>query len=237
MIYTIEKYSYKALVNTGGAYIERLDYNGKNIIYPKTIININGKEKTRGGMHVCLPQFSNGDRKNLELHGFGRDCNWKVEENKKDSIILSLDNDVFDKYKEYESMSSSIEYKITENGFKTTLLVRNNGDKEIEICPAFHPYFCISDKNIYVNDEKIDTSDEKYTDTDYKKGVRKIRTDIYELELENNNLNVFALWSDFADDYFCVEPTYNSVAFRDGVGTISLGRKEQREFSYSIRVI
>ena len=40
---------------TEGGCIESLTDGVKNILYPRTTINIDGKEKKRGGSHPCVP--------------------------------------------------------------------------------------------------------------------------------------------------------------------------------------
>lgn len=38
----------------------------------------------------------------------------------------------------------------------------------------------------------------------------------YEINIRGKvNVNEFVLWTDFRDNYICIEPTYNSIAFND----------------------
>lgn len=44
-------------VNTMGGYIDSLILKGREVLFPKTSVQVGDDTKLRGGMHVCLPQF------------------------------------------------------------------------------------------------------------------------------------------------------------------------------------
>lgn len=233
MIYTIEKYGYKLEIADEGAYLNELSLCGENIIFPKQIIEIDGEEKLRGGSHICLPQFSDGSRKNLDFHGFARMMTWDLLIKTDEKIVLELKVNDGD----YKGLIANIEYLISKDGLKTILNVRNNSDKSFEICPAFHPYFNIGDsKTLVINNEKIDPRDLQYYLTAFKDSVSYFATDKFEINYLNENLNTFALWTDLKGDYFCVEPTYNSVAFSQGIGFINLEKNQEMNFSYELKI-
>ena len=62
-----------ATITTDGAYITSLADERGDVFYPlQQLATSDGARKTRGGCHVCLPNFGPGGASGLAQHGFGR---------------------------------------------------------------------------------------------------------------------------------------------------------------------
>lgn len=73
-----------------GAYISSFKYKSEDIFYPLTEIKINEGHKIRGGCHLCLPQFSDGQQFKLPAHGYARNCLWEIIEKSETALSLKL---------------------------------------------------------------------------------------------------------------------------------------------------
>lgn len=63
---------------TEGGRIESLTDGDMQVLYPQITVNIDGKEKIRGGSHPCVPNFGIDTLYGLPSHGFGRDEKWDL---------------------------------------------------------------------------------------------------------------------------------------------------------------
>lgn len=197
------------VINTNGGYVERLVDNKEEIIYEEyKYISKEGKEKSRGGIFACIPNFGVDNITSENKHGYGREKDWCVIKKTADSVVMELDGD-----REYEKLKSYISYQVLDKSLKVDLVLENQGKDILNIAPAFHPYFKTDGKILLDNKEysKEELGDTVFIDTDkfqFKTGER-------ELSIKTDNINTFALWTDDLDRYFCVEPTYNGVSFSD----------------------
>lgn len=206
MSYKIKFLNLEAEIDVKGAYLDYLKYEDDYVIYPKTIFEVNGKEKVRGGSHFCFPLFGDNTKYNLNQHGFAREVEWGVEENEENYLKLRLTPSI----KEFEDLVLIAEFLLSENEFTTTLIIKNIGENDIEISPALHPYFKFYNKeNIKIDGEKLSYSDIELNDTVFTGDVKSLDTGKYLLEFSQENLPKYAIWSDLLDEYICVEPTFN----------------------------
>lgn len=208
---TIKNKKLAAHINLDGAYVEDLSYGGESVFFPKSRLKLVDSYKIRGGMHVCAPNFSDDKLLNeLPSHGFGRDENWEVKDYGKDYLKLGLKG-----LGSYDEIYFEISYKLLEDGLRTKLTIENKGEKSLPLAPAFHPYFATSFEDLSLRDYKIekkDLPDSIFISADSMFFTMADR----EVEIKGiENIGTFTLWSDFLDDYICIEPTYNGKSFLD----------------------
>ena len=200
----------KMYISNNGAYIESLSDKGQNIIFPLTEIKLeDGTTKIRGGNHSCLPNFGIDDSYKLKAHGFGRSLIW--EPVNKDEAVTHLFLRGID---EYSNLFTDLIYELKDNSLFMKLSLVNRGSTCLPIAPGFHPY--IYSENSYIKVEGNEFTKEELIDTVFlKRNELKFETNKFKFEYECKNVNTFAVWTDFMDDYICVEPTYNGPSFKN----------------------
>jgi len=119
-----------------GAWIENWKVDKQDIFLPKQVMK-NGK--TRGGCHVCYPNFDSGGETNLPHHGFGRISEWDAFEKTETSAKLKLQTPA--EFKDYENVEAILEIELFPRSLRMLLKLRNNGESSVPIAPAFHPYY------------------------------------------------------------------------------------------------
>lgn len=230
---TLDNELLSILFDTKGGFIDRLTYKEEDVFFKRDKLDYNGTLKSRGGCHVCLPQFGSGGEFDLPSHGFGREVDWVVLDISRGRILL----EAMIPCGKYEKLGARLEYEIIENRFISTLVVINNGDEDLPIAPGFHPYFNLADEDFVILDgEKLDVKDPKYKETDYIENPKILELNGFKIEMDNMNLPVHALWTDLKGRYFCIEPTYNSTCFEKGEGFYILAAKEEMAFSYELKI-
>lgn len=198
------------IANTNGAYIEKFSCDGKDVFFPKFETEIKGKKKVRGGSHPCLPSFGPSEINNLKDHGYGRDYEWEVAEKSSAKLVLKLAGKCG-----YEGLDSFISYELVENKFLAVIEMVNNSDKDLPVAPGFHPYFRVG------NDfevDGLDLGDFNLEDTYFLDASEvSFKGEAYKIKITSDNFHKFAIWTDFLDNYRCVEPCYNGKSFvKDG---------------------
>lgn len=220
-------------IDPQGAYITSFKAEDQDIFFPRTQLDYNGTSKNRGGSHVCLPQFGAAGEFNLKSHGFGREILWQVESQTEDNLTI-LASKVAG---EYEELESRLSFALVNSELEIILSVKNNGENPLAVSPAFHPYFNVADQEeIKIDGETIDITEDKFADSVYVNSPKLVETELFSLELEYENLPVTVLWTDKKADYFCIEPTYNSISFSKGEGYLTLGAGESATFKYKVSV-
>ncbi|MCT1796742.1 aldose epimerase family protein [Helcococcus kunzii] len=229
----LENNGIKSEIETLGAYVNTLSKNGVNIFFPKSKIDENGTDKLRGGSHPCLPHFGVSKKVVLSNHGFARDLEWNVKYQSDSEVVLSLKPDV----ENWEGMYAEITYSIKDNYFITKLLVRNDGEKSIDVSPAFHPYFNYTDENeIFLNGEKFEMNRETLPNSLFVDEVNSMKTSEYVIEIENKDMPKFVIWTNFTDKYLCVEPTFNWQALDKDRELCAIEAGEEKEFEYRVKI-
>lgn len=206
---TLTHGSYLATVDPQGAWVTSYSSTDNAILYPKTdIITSNGDLKTRGGCHVCLPNFGPGGNSAQPQHGYGRLLTWDVVSYDQAEAVLHLAPSA-----ETDYCDVSLRYSLGDDGLIMELTVLNSGSESIRLAPGFHPYLAIdSQQAVYLNQQHIDPS--VYSDASFVRA--------HDMELENGDIRLrlratgmtlWALWTDQLAEYFCIEPTVAGFAF------------------------
>lgn len=121
----------------------------KQILHPDGMIDINGKQKRRGGIPVLFPQAGalppeQGAFK-LDQHGFARDLPWETAEVSRDGrqaeFVLRANPKTREKYPFDFEVRAKIE--ISAAALNYLLIVRNPSSVPIPAAPGLHPYFAI----------------------------------------------------------------------------------------------
>lgn len=217
-------------VNSYGAYIEKFTKNNKAIFFPKLMLKIKDDLKTRGGMHPCLPNFGKSEIKNLDQHGFGRVSFWDIEEKGDNFINLKLKGK-----EEYKNSFYKIRYELKDSNLFVYLEIINKSNKDLEIAPGFHPYFYV-DKNFKIKDVNLENI--KLEDTYFLKEKKaNIKGKYFDILVENEKFNEFAIWTDFHGEYLCLEPCLNGPSFTKKINDpyiLKSGEKFKEKIKISI---
>ena len=195
----------------GGAWVETLTRDGQAVLFPKTdLMSDSGERKTRGGMHVCLPNFGPGGTSALAQHGFGRTLPWEVVHHNVHSVTLRLQGSG----SLYSSLISTLVYTLEPSQFKAELTVKNTGQTSLRVAPGFHPYFALSESEAAVSVNDVVYELDKLGGTEFITAENvALQTSEQRLSLEQSNLSTWAVWTDQLANYVCVEPTYGGYRF------------------------
>lgn len=228
MIITLKSKTTIAEIDTKGAFVISLVSSGRKILYPKSELKIDqNTTKTRGGMHVCLPNFGRSRDQRLVNHGFGRELEWEIVDKTSKSLELKLAGG----NEEYLGLESIIRYELGEKYLKSSLTLSNVGTKGLPVAPGFHPYFSIaeSDQTILLDGQRFKI--DKTGDTKFVSSVDKLKIGKFIYDFDVINLNKFAIWTDGLADYICVEPTENGDAFLQNSAT-TLDSQEFKQYIF-----
>lgn len=208
MIIELRSDDKKAIVDTKGGYLTNYADDQGDIIYPKRLITTGaGEQKTRGGCHVCMPNFGPGGSSGLDQHGYARTSDWNIAESGDNHVTLSLAGQGA-----YADMPATLRYEIGESDFIMELTLTNNGEHVLEVGPAFHPYFVTGD-HLVVDGEPFDMT--AYSDMILSDDAQSkvVNTNNRTLVLKANDMPYWAQWSDGLASYFCIEPTFGGYTF------------------------
>lgn len=200
----------KAIIESSGGYVTNLSDDRGDILFPKRVItNEAGEEKTRGGCHVCMPNFGPDGGTGLGQHGYGRSSEWQLVSNDETSVTLALPGQGT-----YADVRATLQYVLTETSFTSTLTLRNGGTEPIAVSPGFHPYFFVGDQAPALDGEEVHL--DEYAEAKFVEGnERHLIAHGRELTLTAQQLNRWALWTDQLGAYFCVEPTQDGFVFAE----------------------
>lgn len=199
-----------ATITTSGAYITSLADEHGDVFYPLQQLTIpDGGSKTRGGCHVCLPNFGPGGASGLAQHGFGRTSRWQVVEHTSDRVELVLQGS-----DAYAGLESRLVYTVAEHQLAMQLTLANVGKEELLVAPAFHPYFAY-DGTLVLDGQSL-TDLAPLADTIFVDGLtRQLATGLRTITLQSEELPRWAVWTDGLGSYLCVEPTHSGNSFAD----------------------
>lgn len=199
-----------ATITTDGAYITSLADEHGDVFYPlQQLTTSDGERKTRGGCHVCLPNFGPGGASGLAQHGFGRTSQWQVMEQASDRVELVLQGS-----DDYAGLESRSVYIVAEHQLAMQLMLVNVGEEELLVAPAFHPYFVYDGVPVLDSQPLADLA--PLADTIFVDGpTRQLATGLRTITLQSEGLPRWAVWTDELGPYLCVEPTHSGNSFAD----------------------
>ncbi len=199
----------KAIIDPQGGYLTNLSDEAGDILFPKrTIKNEAGEQKTRGGCHVCVPNFGPGGKSDQPQHGFGRTFLWEVTDSTDSSVLLTLKKGAG----EYKDLESILTYQLADTKLLITLELTNNGDTPLRVAPGIHPYFYVTSDEVTIDGKTEKKRD--FVDTVFEKGeLHTLEQGMRNVRVAAKNLPIWALWTDELGQYFCVEPTTGGYAF------------------------
>lgn len=199
-----------ATITTSGAYITSLADEHGDVFYPlQQLTTPDGERKTRGGCHVCLPNFGPGGASGLAQHGFGRTSQWQVVEHTSGRVELMLRGS-----SAYAGLESHLVYTVAERQLAMQLTLVNVGDDELLVAPAFHPYFAYDGVPVLDGQPLADLT--PLAETIFVDGsTRQLATGLRTITLQSEGLPRWAVWTDGLGSYFCVEPTHSGNSFAD----------------------
>jgi len=224
-----------AEINEFGAWVESLTSGGQAILFPKSeIINETGEAKTRGGMHVCLPNFGPGGNSGLAQHGFGRTSPWSVIQQNEFSVTIKLEATE----PSYAGLVSMLTYHLDDNSLTAHLELSNEGNAPLRVAPGFHPYFALqpSETAITVNEHLYELN--SLSGTEYIVAPSaEVQTLQRHITLTPENLTTWAIWTDKLGNYVCVEPTFGGNRFLESEKPDEmLNPGETRAYSLQIKI-
>lgn len=220
----------KAIIESAGGYVTNLSDDRGDILFPKrNITNDAGEEKTRGGCHVCMPNFGPDGGTGLGQHGYGRTSEWTVVGNDATSVTLALAGQGT-----YADVRATLRYSLTDTDFTSTLTLRNGGTEPLAVSPGFHPYFFVGEQPAMLDGEQL--HQEEYAEAKFVDGnERRLEANGRMVTITSENLNRWALWTDQLGQYFCVEPTQSGFAFAEDLGRADmLDPDAERVYTYKI---
>ena len=201
-----------------GGTVTSWKYRDVDIFSPQKKVPLDGRLKSRGGMHACFPNFGAVDPKfGLPKHGPLRD---READECGSGIMLFRGRDLLG-----NSCSEECEIRTGVNfqtlGFTYTLAARLIGttSKEVFVNPALHPYFRTpegtslvtvwDDEQVYIHQEKID-SVYKFANNNDNVAIKLYGLGTIKMSIGGNawkqaNVPRIVLWRDSLD-YLCVEP-------------------------------
>lgn len=226
--------SAKAIIDPSGGWVTNLSDDSGDILFPKRKLKTpDGESKTRGGCHVCLPNFGPGGDSGQPQHGFGRTMEWIVLEQQQSRVEIELAQG----RDGYESLTSIALFELKQRQLTMTLTLINGVSNKLRVAPGFHPYFALSrgEQTVSLNGTEHVMGD--LAGTEFFKDITDmfLQTDRRNITLHSENLPTWALWTDQLGDYVCVEPTVGGYTFlqRASAGEV-LKSGENRTYSLTI---
>ncbi|MDQ3239241.1 MAG: hypothetical protein M3P33_01835 [bacterium] len=149
-VFYLENKIMRAGVNPHGGYVTSWVMKDSDVTHADQILYI-GSSIKRTGIPILFPNF--GKSEQLKMHGFGRDCLWKVMGHSDDSVVMELGYiDIPDDCRgvyPYLFLARIIIQISEKCELVYSLEVVNNGDIALPVSPGIHPYWNIQheDKN------------------------------------------------------------------------------------------
>lgn len=204
-----------AFVSSKGGTVHEFVRYGDDIVAPYKIIN----GIARGGIQICSPFFGppGESMPSLPRHGWLRDQELEVVSINKSFIMLGGENEPCEDYP--WKLSYNVVVTVSDDGsLKVALIVTRLDDGEFFIAPinpGFHPYFCSNPKDLIArclarigSDVIADFPSKSQMIPQnglilVRSGKNTVRVNLTE---GFNSFSQLILWSDNADEYFCLEP-------------------------------
>lgn len=248
MLKTIGSRESHAVISSVGATINTFVYRGENLIYPEGKIG----EKSRGGIPICFPFFGKPPKNfsDIPQHGWLRKQELNLIEESEAYVVFSGVNERTSEF------PWSLEYQIRVGILPTGCLMLNLITKRIKdgesrkapINPGFHPYFCSNRSDDLVTKCTARIGSDVVT----KFHKESVKTSVAEPILVRSGSRTLkmvlcgdfsydsslTLWSDNAEEYFCVEPVLTHPdLFNKPRGGKFLGEMEQSEMTMYLVVV
>ncbi len=233
-----------AMVSEIGGTIVRFQHQGWDIFHPaeRPI-----KGKLRGGCHVCAPWFGSSDM-GEKKHGHVRDLEAESAHPRPNAMSADFRRLGDERYPyDLEYLTKTI---VQASGLlQTGITIRNVGDRDAPVDPAFHPYFeCPptgdpDDIYVVVNGrrEKGFSDKARFIEIDGREKIivsmpdRWIEMQLGGAFLRGGKSSLY-LWSDSPQRYICVEPVlYEGERFNTSRG-LTLGYENELDISMSLNV-
>lgn len=205
----------RATIDPLGAWVTDLGAGDRAILFRRQQVAADdGTMKTRGGSHVCLPNFGPDQHDVLSQHGFGRVLPWRIVSEQVDAVTLELQGGA----EAYAQLRSQVTYRLAEGCFTMQLVLENQGDHAVPVAPAFHPYFAHAPEvtQVTVNDTMYDVAQLAGTAFMTSRRPMTVHYGEQSVVIASQQLPVWAIWTDQLGAYICVEPTAAGNAFLDG---------------------
>jgi hypothetical protein len=228
--------------------------DGIDILFPEQILPIDGKQRKRGGIPICFPNFGkpvNYKGAQIPQHGFLRDTKkaLAVSQTASDVIVMGGIIDAYD-----VSYKMNIKMRV-HRLFNTPTLTQvlsvwsGNPSQEMPICLGFHPYFKVNRKYLnFLRDGKAMNMD-LFSDENLLHAQTFDFNNIFEVQL-NEKLSVtmicldnfetghqqVCIWSDNPEEYVCIEPIiHNSKLFGTSQGHFVGNKQQEFHVSYACK--
>ena len=201
-----------AVIEQEGAFLTSIHTGSQTIIFPrKQIQSSYGVWKTRGGCHICFPNFGPGGDSGLDQHGFGRTENWDQLTTSDSQVYFRLSGG----NEEYSQIRADLRYTLMDDGLRCELLVKNMSDEPKDIAPGFHPYFSIPAGVTEVEVEGESYPLDQLAGTIFVDDPKTVKLGNMTLQFRQLNLSRMAIWTDMLDNYVCFEPTFSGNSFEE----------------------
>ncbi|MFA5961285.1 MAG: hypothetical protein WC848_01210 [Parcubacteria group bacterium] len=252
MLKTIGDKSTYAVISSTGATVKEFVYHGKNLIYPERMVG----EKSRGGIPICFPFFGKPIEalSSFPRHGWLRHQVLQLYWDVPNQVVFVGKNEVTKEFPWKLKYLVTISINPLAGSLTLKLAIERLRDGEYfraPINPGFHPYFCSDfSKPPRHSIAKCLARVGSHVLTDFKKESEIIvvdspilvksgeRTLSMELSGDFNSASQLTLWSDNADEYFCVEPILTHPnAFADPENGKFLSEGEKSEMVMRLTVV
>lgn len=194
----------------------------------------------------------NGIKKPIGNHGFARNAEFELVEEKEDELTLKT-NETEETYDCYPyKFELTVNYKLNDNRLDITYTITNNDDKIMPFGFGLHPAFAcahnyedtsVSFNNQEVCGDKLIINQElfdkypTYVINKPNSTVATLNSKDRSISIEYIGYNIFAIWS--KGDYVCLEPWMNTIGkdpeieFKDNKGMMFIEPKQNKVFKYS----
>ncbi len=144
--FTIKNKNCSLSVDTFGAELSSFICNGTEYIWQRNpdvwsgsapvLFPIVGMFKGEGETTLI-----DGKSYHMDIHGFAKDTDFKVEDISEDKVTLSIESNTATLKMYPYNFKFSVEYKLQENGFSQTFIIENKNDIDMPFVVGAHPGF------------------------------------------------------------------------------------------------
>ncbi len=210
-MYTLQHKNQTVVIDAAGAFIDSYSISGKDVLFVRQVID----GKSRGGCHVCLPNFGPGGESDQPQHGYGRTVEWQVTGVSESDIKLEhtqLEG-------EYAGLHCQLTYSLSDDGLTMNLTCRNESSDSLRLTPGFHPYFACRAGKVVVDGRTYQAG--ALAGTEFYQAKSILWADFGDklIKISSDILQTYALWTAHPDKYICVEPTLGGNIFSEREAT------------------